>query len=150
LPVLRKDESLESLHPTCPGVVGEQLEKLRADAAPLVLIGHCEGNLGSAVRVPLPVVAGQTDHLPIEQGDQRHPIGIVDMGEELDFLRLQCLLDPEEAEIARLGPETLEELDQERAVVGLDRSDARPAPIAQGHVQFVLRWVSGHVRTLLR
>ena len=52
------------------------------------------------------------DHLAIEKGDQGHPIRVVDLGEELDLLRLQGLLDPKEPEVSGLRAECLEEVPQ--------------------------------------
>ncbi len=111
LPVLGKDECPELLDPLGPGVSGQQLEEESPDPSPLVGIGDCEGHLRGVGVARLPVVAGEPDHLAVEHGDHRHPVRVVDVGEEVDFLGLEGLLDPEEPEVPGLGAQGLEELD---------------------------------------
>ena len=150
LPVLGKDEGLEALNALGSGVVGQQLQELRADAATLMLVGNRKGHLRRPFLVVLAVVAGQPDHSAVEYRDERHTVRVIDSREELDFLRLQGLFDPEEPEVSGFGPEPLEEFDEERPVIGLDRPDPRPATVPKRDIQFVLGRILGHHQTLPR
>ncbi len=125
-------------------MIGQQLEELCPDPPPLVLIGNGERHLRCPLFVVLTVVAGEPDHLAVENGDERHAVGVVDVGEELDLFGLQSLLDPEEAEIARFRPETLEELDEQGPIGGLDRPDPRPTAVTECYIELVFGGVLSH------
>ena len=138
------------LDPMGAGVVGQELQELGAEAPTLVLVGHGESHLSGPVLVRLAVVAGQPDHPAVQDRDQCHPIRVIDIREELDFLRLEGLLDPEEPEVPGFRAESLEEFDQERPVTSLDRPDPRSAAVPERYIEFVLGWVFGHHGTLPR
>ena len=122
----------------------QELKKLGPDSPPLLVVGDCKGHLGGVTSGCLPVVTSHRDHLALVHRDQSHPVDVIDVGEEGHLFGLEGLLDPEETEIAGLRAQSLEELDQQRTVLGLYGPDPGATTISEGNIQLELRRVIGH------
>ncbi len=145
LAVLTEDEGPEPLDPPGTGIDREQLEETGSQTPALVLVHDGEGDLGVVGVGGLPVIGPDCDHLPVVEGDERHPVVVVDRGEVLDLRRFQGVLDPEEPVIARFRAEFLEEDLHQAGIGGGDGSNPGPSTVAQDHVQLVLGRVFSHV-----
>jgi hypothetical protein len=99
---------------------GEVLEQDRRQPSPVVGVIDEEGHLG-LVGLPEAVVAADADQVVIEQGDERHPLVQVDVGEVPDLRRRQRRASAEEPEVDRLGRLPAVERHQTVGVVGGDR-----------------------------
>ncbi len=129
------------------GICGEKFEQLRTDPSPLVLVGYRKGNLGDLGVVALTVISADSDELAVEHNDQRHPVVVVDIREELDLIVAQGLLDLEEPEITGFGAQSLEEGAELIAVIGLDGPHPGTTTVLEDNVELILRGITGH-RTL--
>ena len=87
--------------------------------------------------------------LILVDGDEGHPVFVVDVREVLEFLGRQILLDPKEAEIARLGSETVEVLVELLSIVRLDRTEPNDTAVSKCEVDLIFRWVVAHVAPLV-
>ena len=113
------------------------LEHDRRQAAALLVVFDDEGDLGSLF-VFAAVVASDSDDLPLELGDERESIAVVDLGEVMQ-LRLGDLRQRrEEPEVDRLWREPTVQIAQLLEVVGSDRADMCGAAVDEHDVGFPL------------
>ena len=122
----------ELVDPPLAARLGEVLEQELADAAALVGVLDEEGDLG--VAGPDHVVAPDGDHLAGHEQDQRDPVAVVDLGEPVEVALGELGHRREEPVVLRLVGDAAVELDQQLAVLGLDRPDVRRPPVAQQDV----------------
>ena len=73
----------------------------------------------------------------VDFGDDGHLPVIVDVGEDVGFLRKEPP-DGEESLIHRLGAQATAQLHQTRLVVGTDHADTHRGPVAQGDAVFTV------------
>ena len=122
LTVVRQNDRDEPLDPEPAGECRELLEQARADAAPLVLVRHREGDLRGR-RIAQAHEVRDGDDLVVDRADERTGLLPVDARQRLD----ETLVDRREAVEAPVQAplrETAEKLEQ-RLVVGRPR---RPEP----------------------
>jgi hypothetical protein len=106
------------------------------EPAALPVVDDDQRGLGDAG--PGADVAGHAD--PVAgvgvDGDERLVVVVVDVREVLDVARAQVRHRAEEPPVARLGAQTFEARDEQRAVVGLERPDVDARAVAErdGHV----------------
>ena len=122
----------ELVDPPLAARLGEVLEQELADAAALVGVLDEEGDLG--VAGPDHVVAPDGDHVPGHEQDHRDPVAVVDLGEPVEVALGELGHRREEPVVLRLVRDAAVELDQQLAVLRLDRPDVGRAPVAQQDV----------------
>ena len=103
---------------------GEVLEQQRGEAAPLLVVGDRERDLGLVGRDA--VVARDRDDVVAELGDQHHVVDVVDRRDPLELHRGRARHRREEPEVDRLVAQPLVQREQRGLVVGPAR--AGPAP----------------------
>ena len=115
------------------GRLGQVLEQDGGHAPAAVGVVDEERHLGLGPQRPA-VVAGDADHHVVAQGDERHAVDVVDVGEVADLVVGQPRMGREVAEVDALGRLPLVEVDDAGAVVGTDRPDAHGAAVGQHDV----------------
>src|SRR6266849_9948132 len=120
------------------------LEEERAETESLPAVGHDETDVGGGpfIRRAVPRHADQLGLLPVvDFGDDRHPLAIVDVGEDV---RLLWKEPPrrEESLVHRARTQPMAQRHQTRLVVGADRADAHWRAVAQHHALFGVGQVS--------
>ena len=109
----------------------EVLEQDRRDAAALVLVVDGERDLGLAPARPA-VVARDADQVVAEQGDERHPVVVVDGREARDVVLAQPWPRAEEPVVDALVRQPSVEGDKALGVSGTHRADVDRAAIGRG------------------
>ena len=132
--------------PAFPSGLGEMLQQQLGDAATLMGVLDQEGHFCMIILGA--VVAPDRDHVLTEGDDERHPVHVVDLGEELDVPITQPRIRREEAEVLRLRRDPFVEGDEPVRIGRPDRAQMRNAAVGQQHVGLPLSWVSGRVRVI--
>jgi hypothetical protein len=91
-----------------------------------------------------PVVAAHTDDQAVIEGHQGHAALVVDAREELGFLSLQRLLDPEEAEVPALVAEPPVKRDELVSILRFDRTNLNHVSVGQDRIEFVFGRIARH------
>ena len=133
----------EPLDAPLPARLGQVLEQQLPDPPALVLVLDQERHLGLAGLGD--VVAPDRDHPALEQQHQRHPVGVVDVGEPLHVALRQLRHRAEEPVVLRPVGDPGVELDEQVGVVGGDRPDVGGAPVAQQDVRLPVAGRGGSV-----
>ena len=131
--------------PLAPGL-GEVLQQQLRDAPTVVLVLDEERHLGlGLVGVRVGVVAADGDHPPLEEHHQRHPAGVVDLGEALDVAVGELRHRGEEAVVLRLVGHPAVELDEQTGVLVPDRPDVGGPAVAEQDVGLPVPGSGGEV-----
>ena len=137
---------------------GEVLEQHRAKPPPLVVVPHDERDLGlagSALNGPpgragcataedvpgcrgAAVVAGHCHKFPVNEGDERQPVSIVNRYEVRDLLIADSPARREETEVHRLSRQPLPERAKRPAIIGPNGTQSSRAAVGEKHVTFEL------------
>ena len=146
LAVLGKDLGREPRDAVGSGDDRKVLEQDRRDAAALVLVVDRERDLGLTPARPA-VVARDADEVVAEQGDERHPVVVVDGREARDVVLAQPWPRTEEPVVDALVRQPSVERDEAVGVSGTHRADVHRAAIGEDDIGLPLGRVvaSAHV-----
>src|SRR3954451_2046939 len=109
----------------------------------LVSVLDQESNLGMITFYS--VIAAHRNHLVAKGKNERHPIDVVNLGKPLDVAITKPRIRRKEAEILRLGRNSIVESDEPLGIRGPDRRHGGNTAIREQHVSFPLSWISRRV-----
>lgn len=122
------DEAINALPPRAPG---EQPQQAPTDAASLPFVDDGDGKLRCAGRDP--DVASNADGYPClhVDGDQRFVVAVVDVSQIVELEVGEGGSVSEEAPVARVVTQPLEDVGYERPVAGGNRSHEDPGTVGE-------------------
>jgi hypothetical protein len=144
--ILRFWGSTDAVNPEIPALAGRRrqvLEQDRGHAATVVVVVDEERHLGIAA-APVAVVAGHAHQLVADEADERHAVGVVDVGEALEVASREAWPRREVAEVDALGRLALVEAHDALGVVGADGPHGHGAAVGQHDLRFPPAGVVGH------
>ena len=123
----------ELLDADAGGKRGKTLEQPRRYAAPLVLVGHCEGNFGG-VRIAQAHIARQRDDDIVLRADERAPFDPVGFEHGVDKALVHARMSVE-AEIEAPVRQPAEEVEQRLAIRRSGRAESHRRAVAEDDVR---------------
>ncbi|HXL62864.1 MAG TPA: pyridoxamine 5'-phosphate oxidase family protein, partial [Mycobacterium sp.] len=132
-PVLKECVGREERDPVVRGVGGKILKEKGCDAAPLVVIRHCEGDLGLGP-TPETVIATDPNDRLTEKCHKGHAVVVVNRGEPCDLCVTQFEFRSEEPEVHAVLGLSSEEGAMGRRILGANRPHVNRSPVGQHRI----------------